>query len=71
MKVYLIIVAIVGIIGFLLTIILANKKEKQAVNFDVRETTYKHRIIGNPALIAYAGFFFIALIIIFIVMILH
>jgi FtsZ-interacting cell division protein ZipA len=68
MKVYLIIVAIVGIIGFLLTIIFANKKEKQAVNFDVRETTYKHRIIGNPALIAYAAFFFIALIIILIVM---
>jgi FtsZ-interacting cell division protein ZipA len=68
MNVYLIIVAIVGIIGFLLTIILANKKEKQAVNFDVRETTYKHRIIGNPALIAYAAFFFIALILILIVM---
>jgi len=68
MKVYIILIAIVGIIGFVLTFVLANKKEKQAVNFDVRETTYKHRIIGNPALIAYAAFFFIALIIILIVM---
>ena len=68
MKVYIILIVIVAIIGFVLTIILANKKEKQAVNFDVRETTYKHRVIGNPALITYGAFFIIALVIILIVM---
>jgi hypothetical protein len=68
MKVYIILIAIVVIIGFVLTLILANKKEKQAVNCDVSETTYKHRIIANPALLAYAAFFLIALIITLIVM---
>lgn len=64
----IVIIGIIGIIGFVLTFMLANKKEKQAVNHDVSGTTYKHRIIGNPALIAYVAFFVIAFIIIFIVM---
>lgn len=51
MKFYYILIIIIGIIGFVLTFLLAKKSEKQEVDHGVSGTTYKHRIIGNPSLI--------------------
>lgn len=52
------------IIGLFLSFVISRKNQTQELDRSMSTTTYKHRILANPGLIAYASIILIAIVVI-------
>ncbi|MBP1995148.1 putative membrane protein [Paenibacillus eucommiae] len=59
-----IIAAVMLIISLILSFLFARRQQNHEIDKSMSATTYKHRILGNPGLIAHVAFSVIGLVLI-------